>query len=128
AVVISGELFHGRKINARVSAKFRCGFFLAVIEAIDLGPFRPGIVFRAVEGWPGKNLDLSQAFAAVAHGRAHTISARIATANYEHVFAFGRDKVAISVPIQEASGVMGQKFHREMDSFEAAALDREIAA
>ena len=38
----------GREINARVIAEFRRRFFLAVIELVNLGPFRPGIVLGAV--------------------------------------------------------------------------------
>ena len=41
AVVVADEILHGGQIHARVGAELRRGFFLAVVQLVDLGPLRP---------------------------------------------------------------------------------------
>ena len=48
ALCVADELLGGGEIDARVGAELRGGLFLAVVQAIDLGPFGPGIVRGAV--------------------------------------------------------------------------------
>src|SRR4051812_32978342 len=106
----------------------RSRFFLPVIKAINLWPFRPRIVGGALHGWPRQNLELHQAVAAVPHRSAHAIRSRIATAYHHHVFAFGRDETTLPLLIEQRLRIPVQEFHREMDSLERAAFDREIAS
>ena len=47
AGVVADKFFGGCQINARVPAEFGRGLLLAVIEPVDLGPLRPGIVLGA---------------------------------------------------------------------------------
>jgi hypothetical protein len=54
ALVIADEAFDGGEIDAGVGAELGGGFFLAVVEAIDFGPFGPGIIGGAVRAvWGG---------------------------------------------------------------------------
>ncbi len=48
AAAIADELFAGGEIDPRIGAETRRNFFLAVIELVNLGPFRPWVV-----GLPG---------------------------------------------------------------------------
>ncbi len=113
---------------ARVVAEFGGGFLLAVVELVDLGPLRPGIVGGALQRRLGQNLELHEALAAVAHGGADAVGAGVAAADDDDVLALGGDESAVGVVrVEQAFGVGVQKLHGEMDALELAALDRQIA-
>ena len=107
AVVVAVEFFRGGEINARITAKFRGGFFLAVIQLVNLRPFGPGIILGALHRRLGQNFDLHQAVAAVAHGGADAIGAGIAAADDDDVLAFGGDEIAVLVLVEQRLGVRG---------------------
>jgi len=61
------DQMHGLEPTLGVALEFGGrGFFLAIVHAVDLGPFRPGVVRRAFVRGPRHDLDLHQAVAAVA--------------------------------------------------------------
>ena len=70
---------------------------------------------------------MHQALAAVAEGGAHTIRAGVTAADHHHVLAFGGDEIAVAAAVQQAARVMGQEVHSEVDAFERAASDSQIA-
>ena len=87
---VTDKFFGGGEINPRVRAIQRCGLFLAVIEPVNLRPFGPRIVLRAVHRRLGQNFDLHQALAAMTHRSANAIGAGVATADDDHILAGGR--------------------------------------
>ena len=48
ALFVADELLHRREVNARICAETGCRFLLAVVHLVDLRPFGPRIVRRAV--------------------------------------------------------------------------------
>ena len=57
----------------------------------------------------------------------HTIGSRIAAADDDDVFAFGRDVgLILMAAIEQALGIGLQKFHREMNSFQAVPARRRV--
>ena len=127
AMRVAFKFRRGRQINARVGAKFRGGFLLAVIHLVNLRPFRPRIVLGAFQRRLRQNFHLHERFAAVPHRSAHAIRSGIAAADDDDVLAGGVNEMAVLVPIQNALGVRREKFHREMDAFQFAAGNRQIA-
>src|SRR6266545_848632 len=125
--LVGDELFGRREVNARIGAEFGGRFLLPVIEAMNLRPFRPGIVLGAFQWRLGQNFDLHQAPAAMAHRGPDAVGAGIAAADDDHVFARGGNEVAVSVSVQQAPGVRREEIHGEMNSFELAAFDGQIA-
>ena len=89
-VVVADELLHGGEIDARIGAEFRGGFFLAVVQLVDLRPFRPRIVVGALHRRLRQDLDLHEALAAVAHRRADAVGAGVAAADDDDVLALRR--------------------------------------
>ena len=113
---------------ARVVAEDGGRFFLAVIELVDLGPLRPGIVRRRAQRRLGQDLELHQAAAAVAHRRADAVGAGVAAADDDHVLALGGDVLAVGMAaVEQALGVGVQELHGEVNALEIAALDGQIA-
>jgi len=47
---VTFEAGGGGQINARIGAEFGLGFFLTVVEFVNLGPFGPGIVGGTFQG------------------------------------------------------------------------------
>ena len=102
AVGVADEFRGGGEINARVAAEFRGGFFLAVIELVNLGPFGPRIVLGAFHRRLGQDFHLHEALAAVAHGGADAIGAGIAAADDDDILAFGGDEIAVLMLVEQA--------------------------
>src|SRR5205807_5559921 len=88
---IADELGGLNGVPARILAPERFALLLAVIEAIDFGPLRPGVVVGALQGRHGDDFQLDQALAALAQGGADAIGARVAAADHHHVLIFGRN-------------------------------------
>ena len=113
------------EIVARIVAEDGGGFFLAVIELVNLGPLRPRIVGGAVERRLGEDLELDQALAAVAHRGADAVGAGVAAADDDDVLVLGaRCSGRPCARVEQALGVRGQELHREVDALELAALRR----
>ena len=103
AVVVAFKLRRGREINARIGAEFRGGFFLAVIQLVNLRPFGPRIVLGAFHRRLGQNFHLHEALAAVAHRGADAIRAGVAAADDDDVLALGGDEIAVLVLVEHGS-------------------------
>ena len=91
--LVADEFFGADEILPRVGAEEGGGFLLAVIELVDLGPLRPGIVGGAFQRRLGQNLELHQASAAVPHRGADAIGAGVAAADDDHVLSLGGDVI-----------------------------------
>ena len=126
-MVAAGEFFGGCEINAGIAAEFGGGFLLAVIQPINLGPFRPGIVCGAVHGRTRQDFQLHQAFAAVAQRGADAVRSRVAAADDDNVLARGGNGGAVGVAVEPVFGVALQKLHGEMDALQVPAFDGQIA-
>src|SRR5207249_661416 len=121
ALVVGDEFLGGREIDARISAELRGGFFLAVVETIDLRPLGPGIISSALQRRTREDFQLDEAFAAVAHRGADAVGASVAAADDHDVLALGGNEIAVLVAVQQAAGVGGEELHREMNAFEVSA-------
>src|SRR6185436_7484470 len=100
AVRIAFELRRGREIYPRVAAKFRRGFFLAVVQLVDLGPFGPGIIPGALHRRLRQDLDLDQVAATVAHRRADAIGTGITAADDDHILTGGGNEIPVFVAVE----------------------------
>ena len=89
AVRVAFKFRRGGQINARVGAEFRGGFFLAVIQLVNLRPFGPRIVLGAFQRRLGQNFHLHEALAAVAHRGADAVRAGVAAADDDDILAVG---------------------------------------
>ena len=89
---------------------------------------RPGVAVGARFGRFGNNVELVQAFAAVAHRRAHAVGSRIPAAEHDNVFVFGVDVLAVfEVGVEQAFGVFVQILNGLMYAVEFAAFDGQVA-
>src|SRR5260221_1926226 len=82
ALVIPNETLGRCEVNARIIAELCGGFFLPVIQTIDLRPLRPGIVGRAILWWAWQNFEFDKAATAMSQGGPHAIGAGVAAANH----------------------------------------------
>src|SRR5690606_25918709 len=102
ASVIAAQESLGRgQVHARISAEDGSGFLLAVVELVYLRPLGPRVVRGAIHGRLGKNLDLHQAAAAVAHGGADTIGAGVSAPDNHYVKAGRGDVVVAGTTVEE---------------------------
>src|SRR5512141_565935 len=99
AVFIADKAQHGYAVAARVFTIQSGGFLLAIVDAENARPFRPGIVGRPCVRRPGHDFKLNQALAAVTQGGADAISAGVATADDDDVLAFGGDEVPVAMAV-----------------------------
>ena len=97
AVGVADEFLGGGQIDARIVAELRGGFFLAVVELVDLRPFRPRIVLGALQRRLRQDFELHEALAAMAHRGADAVGAGVAAADDDDVLARGVDEVAVLV-------------------------------
>jgi len=93
AVVVADEFGGGGEVDPGVRAESGGGFLLAVIETVNLGPFRPGIILGAVHGRLGQDFHLHETLAFVPHGSADTIRAGITAADDQDILAFAEMKL-----------------------------------
>ena len=127
ALIVTDEFFRRGKIAPRVIAKYGLGFFLTVIEQINLWPFGPRIVGSALQRRAREYLQLRQALAAMSHGSADTICTSIAAADHDHILSRRGNEVAVFLAIEQRFSVSLQKLHREMNALELAAFDGQVA-
>ena len=93
AVLIALESRGGGQVDARVGPELGSGLFLAVVDLVGLGPFRPGIVGGPLIRRARHDLQLDDRAAAMAEGGADAIGAGIAAADDDHVLALGGDEL-----------------------------------
>ena len=127
AMFVRDEPFGGGEKETGVGAELCGGLFLAVVEPINLGPLGPGIVGRALKGRGRKDFELDQAPATLAERGADAVSAGVTAADDDDVLVLGGDEIAIPFLFQEAARIAGQEVHGQVDAFEVAALDGEVA-
>ncbi len=127
AVLIAVEALYGRDVRARIGTELSRGFFLAVIHLVDLRPLRPRIVRGAIHRRLLHDLDLREALAAVTHRGRDAIGAGIAAADHDDVLAARVNRRRIGAAVEQRLRARGQVVHREMDAFQVAAVDRQIA-
>ena len=89
-------------------------------------PQRPRRGGRAVLGRLGQELELRDASGSLAVGRAEAIGAGIAAADDDDVLAGGKDLVGDAIAFADLV-LLRQELHREVDAFQLAAGDVEIA-
>ena len=68
---------------------------MAVVNAINFRPKRPGVVRGTVLGRLGQQLEINQGFAAVTQRSTNTVCTSIAAANNDDIFVFGGNVVAV---------------------------------
>jgi hypothetical protein len=124
---VADELLGVDEVLARIIAELGGGLFLAVVEAIDLRPHRPGVVRGAAHGRSRHDLQLQEALAAVPHRRTDAVGAGITTSNHYHILAFSGNKRAILVLIEQASRIAGQELHGKVDSFQIPSFNGQVA-
>src|SRR5215470_3203997 len=90
-ILIPDKLFRLDQIHTGVVTKACLGFLLAVIEAVNAWPLRPGIVRRTGVRGPWQDLDLHETLTLMSQGGADTICAGIATTNDDDVLVSSRD-------------------------------------
>src|SRR6267154_5945068 len=110
-----------------VPAKHGQCFFLAVIEPMDFGPLRPGIVWRAFFRRGRQNLKLGQTPASVPQRSSHAVRACVTAADHDHIPALRGEITSVFVVAIEQTLCVGvKKLHREMDSLEISSCQRKI--
>src|SRR6266851_1238885 len=103
-------------------------FLLTVVELVDLGPLRPGIVRGAHQRRLGQDLELEEAAASVAHRSAHAVGSGVAASDDDDVLPRGRDELGVlQVAVEQALGVLVQELHREVDTTQLAAGNGEVS-
>ena len=123
AVRVAFKFRRGGEINARVGAEFRGGFLLAVIQLVNLRPFRPGIVLGAFQRRLGQNFHLHQALQPC-RIEVPTQSVPVSPPPMTTTsLPVGVNETAVLVAVQNALGVRGEKIHREMNALEFAAVE-----
>jgi len=127
AVLVALELRGGGGISAGILAEHGGGFFLTVVQAVDLGPLRPGVAGGTGFGRLGHDFQLGDAGAAVADGGAHAVGARVAAADDHDILARSGDVIHAGGAVQHRLGIRGQKVHGEVDALEVAPFDGQVA-
>jgi hypothetical protein len=127
AVLIALKLGGGGQVGAGIAAEHGGGFFLAVVHAVDLRPFGPGVTISAGFRRLGHNFQLGNAGAAVANGGADAVCARVAAADDHHILTSSGDVVVSHLAVQHRLGVLGQELHGEVDALQIAAFDGQVA-
>src|SRR5205814_6199177 len=121
ATLVADELLGVDEILTRVGAELGGGFLLSVVELVDLGPLGLRIVRRPIERRLRQNLELDKTTAAVPHGGPNTVRSGVAAADDDDVFVLGGNISAVGViGIEQALGVLVQKFHREVNALQVA--------
>src|SRR5262249_26188170 len=96
-VLIPDTFFRLDQVNTGVVTKTCLRLLLAVIEAVNAWPLRPGIVRRTGVRGPWQDLELYQGPTLVPQGGADTVCAGIATTNDDDVLVSSRDVIAVGV-------------------------------
>src|ERR671922_776501 len=96
-VLIPNKFFRLDQVNTGIVTKTRLCLLLAVIEAVNAWPFRPGIVRRTGVRGPWQDLELHQTLTLMPQGGADTVRAGIATTNDYDVLVSSRDIIAVGV-------------------------------
>src|SRR5579871_358138 len=129
SVVVAYELGRLDGVLPWVLSPKGFGFLLAIIEAIHLGPLRPGIVRSAARWRHRDNFQLPKALAAMTQRSAYAVRSRVAAADHDHILVLGRDVLSIRVlGVQQALRIGVQKLHGKMNALEVAAfsLGKEV--
>ena len=101
---------------------------MAVFGAENHRPGGPGVVRRARRRRLREQLEVDQAFAAVAKRRADAVGAGVAAADHDHVLVLRGNVVTVGeIRIEQAARVLRQKVHREVHAFEVAPRYRQVA-
>src|SRR5919199_3906272 len=93
-VLIPDKFFRLDQVNTGVITETCLRLLLAVIEAVDARPLRPGIVRRTGVRGPWQDLELHQTLTLMSQGGADTVCASIATTNDDDVLVSSRDVIA----------------------------------
>ena len=98
-------------------AEYGNGLLLAVVGFQHPRPLRPCVAGSAGLRRAGHHFQLHDARAALTDGSAYAVVARVAAADDQHLFALGRDGLAVGeIRVQQALGHAGQVVHGEADS------------
>ena len=101
---------------------------MAVLDAKDPRPLRPGIVRSPRVGRSRQKLEVHQAATTVSHGRTDAIGAGIAAADDHHVPVRCRDvSTVFVVRIEKALCALEQILHCEVDASQLATGNRQIS-
>ena len=115
------------QVDARVLAEPDFGLFLAIVQPVDFGPLRPGVVGLPLFRRPGHDFELREACAAVSHCGGHAVGAGVPPANDDDAPVFGRYVIAVTeIRVQQAAGVGGEEVHCKVDAFEIAPVNGQI--
>src|SRR6266849_166473 len=96
-VLIPDKFFRLDQVHTGVVTETCLRLLLAVIEAVNAWPLRPGIVRRTGVRGPWQDLELHQAPTLMPQGGADTVCAGIATTNDDDVLVSSRDVIAVGV-------------------------------
>ncbi|MNY24913.1 hypothetical protein D3C86_1586560 [compost metagenome] len=113
AVLIPHEFLRVDQVRPRVFALKRSRFLLTVVHFKHLRPFRPWVI-RLARFWRLRhNLKLRHALAFMTNGSTYAVCSGVTTADYDNIFAFGRNEFTISVfGIEQALRIFAEEFHR----------------
>ena len=103
---------------------------LAIVEGINLGPLRPGVIRSTLHWRHGHDFKLDDAFALLTKTRPHTVCSGITPTNDNHIFP-GRIEFfrigSIEIVIKLVTGISGEKIHGHMDTVRFPVVDRQIS-
>jgi hypothetical protein len=122
ALLVAGEFLGGGQIDARVAAEFGGGFLLAVIQLVNLRPFRPRIVLGALQRRRGRISNctrLLQPWRIEVPTQSVPVSPPPMTMTS---LPSAEMKAPFLMAVEQALGVGVQKFHGEMNAFELRGL------
>ena len=129
SVLVAEKLGGLNGVLARVCAPEGLAFLLAVIQLVDFGPLRPGIVGGAGFRRHPHDFELMETAATLPERRADAVGAGVAAANHDYVLALGGNVLAVCmITVEQTLGVGVQELHGKVDALKCAArrLDEEV--
>jgi len=121
------KFFRENLVLPWIVSKFFDRFLVAIIDAKNSRPLRPGIVGCPRFGRLGEEFEIDELTATMADRGPNAVGTRIPTPDDDNILPGGTDESCSQIIPMDSSRVGGQKLHRWKNPAELPSGDRQIA-
>jgi hypothetical protein len=128
ASAIVDEVLRKNTVLTRVLAHVGLDLGVTVVNTVDTGPLRPGVVTSTLGRRLRKQLKVDNRLGTVTNGSTDTVVTSVTTTNDNNVLVLGRDVLAVrKTRVEKRFGVLVQELHGEVDTLQVAARNGQVS-